>query len=54
MKIAFIGAGKVGSAMAILLSLKGYKISYIMSRNVDSAEKLAQRVKSTAATDLKK
>ena len=54
MKIAFIGAGKVGSAMAILLSLKGYKISYIMSRNVESAEKLAQRVKSTAATDLKK
>lgn len=53
MKIAFIGAGKVGSAMAILLNLRGYKISHIMSRNLDSAKNLAQKVKSTATTDFK-
>lgn len=42
--IAVIGAGKVGSALAILLHNKGYRISGVASRTFDSAAKLAARL----------
>ncbi len=41
MKTGFIGAGKVGTALAIGLSGIGYQISAIYSRSLTSAEKLA-------------
>lgn len=42
--VAVIGAGKVGSALAILLHNKGYHIAGVASRTMDSAVKLAARV----------
>ncbi|HBV96188.1 MAG: NADP oxidoreductase [Peptococcaceae bacterium BICA1-7] len=47
-KIAIIGAGKVGSALAILLSERGYKVSGVASKSFDSAVKLASRVEAPA------
>lgn len=44
MKIGFIGAGKVGSALAILLQRSGYRIAGVASRSQQSAQKLAQRL----------
>lgn len=43
-KIAIIGAGKVGSALAILLKDRGYNICGVASRTLKSAESLASRV----------
>jgi predicted short-subunit dehydrogenase-like oxidoreductase (DUF2520 family) len=40
--IALIGAGKVGSALGILLQAKGYPITAIASQNRSSAEQLAK------------
>lgn len=48
MKIAIIGAGKVGSALAILLSERGYTVSGVASKSLASAAKLASRVKAPA------
>lgn len=42
--IAIIGAGKVGTVFATLLSAQGYSVSEVMSRTRASAERLAQRV----------
>lgn len=42
--IGFIGAGTVGSALAILLDRKGYSISGVYSRTRASAEKLASQI----------
>lgn len=42
--ITVIGAGKVGSALAILLQKKGYRVAAIASGTPDSARKLAARV----------
>ncbi len=42
--IAVIGAGKVGSALAILLHNRGYTISGVASRTLRSAEELAGRL----------
>jgi len=42
--IAVIGAGKVGSALAILLHNKGYPVAGVASRTLDSASKLAERL----------
>lgn len=42
--IAVIGAGKVGSALAILLHKKGYAVSGVASRTLDSAARLAGRL----------
>jgi predicted short-subunit dehydrogenase-like oxidoreductase (DUF2520 family) len=39
--IAIVGAGKVGSALAILLQKKGYPIAGVASRSIVSAERLA-------------
>ena len=41
MKTGFIGAGKVGSAMAVGLSRIGYQISAVYSRSFASAERLS-------------
>lgn len=40
-RISFIGAGKVGTALAYLLSNRGYAVTGITSKNIDSAEKAA-------------
>lgn len=46
--IAIIGAGKVGSALGILLQQRGYRVSGVASRTAQSAEKLAARLKCPA------
>lgn len=47
-KIAVIGAGKVGSALAILLKERGYTVSGVASRSFESARALALRVGAVA------
>ncbi len=44
MKIGFIGAGTVGTALAVLLSRHGYKVVAVASRRQASAEKLAGNI----------
>jgi len=52
-KIAIIGAGVVGSSMAILMQRKGYRITGVASRRQASAEALGERVGSlTTTTDI--
>ena len=43
-KIGFIGAGKVGTALAVQLSAKGYPVVAVASRTMQSAQKLADAV----------
>jgi predicted short-subunit dehydrogenase-like oxidoreductase (DUF2520 family) len=43
-RVGVIGAGKVGSAVAILLQRGGYQISGVASRSAASAERLAARL----------
>jgi predicted short-subunit dehydrogenase-like oxidoreductase (DUF2520 family) len=45
LKIGIIGAGKVGTALAVLLNRRGYLVSGVFSRSAASAEKLAAAVK---------
>ncbi len=45
LKLGFIGAGTVGSALAIRLSEKGYPVVAVHSRTPTSSERLAQAVK---------
>jgi len=42
--IAIVGAGKVGTALAVLLQRSGYVVTGIASRSRDSAERAAQRL----------
>ncbi len=49
-KIGFIGAGKVSSALALLLQRNGYEIVGVASRTLASAEKLANRLQSPVLT----
>ncbi|MFC1984506.1 Rossmann-like and DUF2520 domain-containing protein [Chloroflexota bacterium] len=49
LKIGFIGAGVVGTALAVRLSSKGYQVVAISSRSHASAKKLAQAVNSCHA-----
>ncbi len=42
--IVIIGAGKVGSALGILLQQKGYAVAAVASRTKESAEQLANRL----------
>ena len=42
--LGFIGAGTVGTALAILLSSKGYRVTAVSSRSPGSAENLAEAV----------
>ena len=44
LKLGFIGAGTVGTALAVLLSRKGYKVSAVSSRSLTSAENLANQI----------
>jgi predicted short-subunit dehydrogenase-like oxidoreductase (DUF2520 family) len=43
-KVGFIGAGTVGTALAVRLSGKGYPVIAVASRSKSSADKLAQSV----------
>ena len=49
--IGFIGAGTVGTALAVRLSEKGYQVIAAASRSRTSAEKLAKRVKGCRVCD---
>ncbi len=44
LKLGFIGAGTVGTALAVRLSSKGYQVVAVSSRSQTSAKKLAQAV----------
>ena len=44
LNIGFIGAGTVGTALAVLLSSKGYRVTGVSSRSRSSAENLAKAV----------
>lgn len=44
LKLGFIGAGTVGTALSLLLSSKGYQVVAASSRSQTSARNLAQRV----------
>jgi len=44
LKLGFIGAGTVGTALAVRLSSKGYQVITVSSRSQTSARKLAQAV----------
>jgi len=44
LKLGFIGAGTVGTALAVRLSSKGYQVVAVSSRSQASAHKLAQAV----------
>jgi len=44
LKLGFIGAGTVGTALAVRLSSKGYQVIAVFSRSQTSARKLAQAV----------
>ncbi len=46
LKLGFIGAGTVGTALAVLLSSKGYPVVAVTSRSPGAAAKLAGEVKS--------
>jgi predicted short-subunit dehydrogenase-like oxidoreductase (DUF2520 family) len=50
-KIGIIGAGTVGSALAIRLAENGYEVVAVSSRTRTSAEKLAQTIKGCCAVD---
>ena len=51
MKVGFIGAGTVGTALAVRLSQQGYTVATVSSRSRTSAEKLAAAVKVCQAVD---
>ena len=44
LKLGFIGAGTVGTALAVRLSSKGYRVVAVSSRSQTSAENLAQAI----------
>ena len=44
LKLGFIGAGTVGTALSIGLSVRGYQIVAVSSRSQTSADKLAQEI----------
>ncbi len=49
LKLGFIGAGTVGTALSLRLSEKGYQVVAVASRSQTSAEKLAQAIKGCRA-----
>jgi predicted short-subunit dehydrogenase-like oxidoreductase (DUF2520 family) len=51
LKIGFIGAGTVGTALAVLLNRKGYRVASVYSRSRSSAERLASEVSDCRVTD---
>ena len=44
LKLGFIGAGTVGTALAVRLSNKGYNVAAVSSRSLTSAKNLAQAI----------
>ena len=44
LKLGFIGAGTVGTALSVLLSSKGYRVVAVSSRSQTSAENLARSI----------
>ncbi len=48
--LAVVGAGRVGSALAILLKRKGYSIVGVASKSIDSAARVAAEVGAVAST----
>ena len=51
LKLGFIGAGTVGTALAVRLSSKGYQIVAVSSRSPASAENLARAISNCRAFD---
>lgn len=51
LKVGFIGAGTVGTALAMRLSDRGYRVVAVSSRSQLSAKKLAQAVSGCQAMD---
>jgi len=51
LKLGFIGAGTVGTALAVRLSSKGYQVVAISSRSRVSAENLARTIRDCRAFD---
>ena len=49
--VAIVGAGKVGSALAIALEGAGYGVGAVTSRTQRSAQALADRLGAAVATD---
>ncbi|MFC2012209.1 Rossmann-like and DUF2520 domain-containing protein [Chloroflexota bacterium] len=49
LRIGFIGAGTVGTALAVGLNTRGYEVVAVASRSRASAEKLAEQVKGCRA-----
>ena len=52
-KIGFIGAGTVGTALAIRLHEKGYSVVAVASRSKSSADRLAEKVPGCKSCDCK-
>jgi len=52
-KIGFIGAGTVGTALAIRLHEKGYPVVAVASRSKSSADRLAEKVPGCKSCDCK-
>lgn len=48
-KIAVVGAGKVGSALALLLNRQGYPVAGVASKSIDSASRVADELKVPAS-----
>ncbi|HEV8159774.1 MAG TPA: NAD(P)-binding domain-containing protein, partial [Pyrinomonadaceae bacterium] len=46
MKISIIGVGKLGGALAVALSMKGFEIENLLARNSENAKKIAELVES--------
>ena len=53
LKLGFIGAGTVGTALSIRLSERGYKVVAVSSQSQTSAEKLAQAISGCHALNSK-
>jgi predicted short-subunit dehydrogenase-like oxidoreductase (DUF2520 family) len=51
LKVGFIGAGTVGTALAIRLGASGYDVAVVASRTFASAQKLARAVPGCRAAD---
>jgi predicted short-subunit dehydrogenase-like oxidoreductase (DUF2520 family) len=52
-KVGFIGAGTVGTALAVRLNSKGYQVTAVASRSKSSADRLAGRVAGCRSYDSK-
>lgn len=52
-KLGFIGAGVVGTALAVRLQAKGYSVVAVTSRSQSSAKRLAESVKGCRALESK-